>query len=349
MLNDTILDQIDEIEFAGIFSEMEVCAAMAAVYEKHATILEQAIQPADFEFFTETLVPGVGYKKDGEDSGTESKETKTETKKTESSSNEKIGGKDLKDETDSKKSKTIWLRKVANFLEKLVSVGIRLIQRMLAHFSKEQVKKIFDAPTKKAKVPSSMVNVAKACINLLIYEYMMSVFIALSAGNNNLYTWCKNTMKRLTDPNLLSDKNMDFIGQLIVKFEENRPALGGANIEYLNILTGLMKKVNESGTHIPELFEIVEDLTHKLKKYKFDVKKLELNKAKESKISSDRLSNINTMLSAIKVCTHEHSKQIIEFLKSIAKLVKDDKEVTIEAVMKDVHAIKTEKQVSKPF
>lgn len=343
MLNDTILDQIDEIEFAGIFSEMEVCAAMAAVYEKHATILEQAIQPADFEFFTETLVPGVGYVKDDEE------DTGTESKKTESSSNEKIGGKDLKEEDNSKKSKTIWLRRVANFLEKLVTVGIRLIQRVLGHFSKEHVKKIFDTPAKKAKVPSSMVRTAKACIDLLIYEYMMSVFIALSAGNNNLYNWCKNTMKRLTDPNLLDDKNVVTIGQMIERFEENRPALGGANIEYLNILTGLMKKVDNNGTHIPELFEIVEDLTHKLKKYKFDVKKLELKKAKESKISSDRLSNVNTMLSAIKVCTHEHSKQIIEFLKSIAKLVKDDKEVTIEAVMKDVHTVKSDASVSKPL
>lgn len=315
-MNQNILESIDKIELCGIFSEMEVCAALAANYEKQAVIIEHALVPSDFDFYMES---------------------KSSDDKKDEDIDETLGIKKTEDPDEDPKA--VWLRKVWQYIKKFSLIGIRLIERLIVSFKKSKVAKVFESAANKNKVPADVLSVAKASTKLVVFEYLLSVFLVVSVSDTKIYRWCVSTMHTLADPKMIPEKfaSVDDLVKAVAASQPVKPILKGNIAEYYNIIDSAYKKIDESSTHIPELFEILADFTGKLKKFKYDLKIAEYKDIKENKkVSADRMHNVNEMLSKLEKITHDHSKASLKYMRNVAKLVDDNKTVSIEAAMHNI-------------
>lgn len=331
MKNNYILEAIDNIELATVFSEMEVCLAIAANCEKQATILEYATVPSDFEFYMEAL-----SEKDKASDSTSTESTGKESNDKATTDSKEVAPK-TEDATPAYKEeqvKGVWIKKFVVYVRKIFSAGVRLFGKILGKAVKS-FDKVFDSEENKNKVPAEVLETAKGLVGLVLLDYKLLATSVIGITDEPVFKWTNNAVKVIQIPDIMK-KGPDII-QNIKNTEKNAPVIERTvdkkSGELLGIVDESYKKMFEPQTHIKELNEIVWEFATSLSKFTYDIDIEALNSAKENKISRSQMDKFTIISNTIQHLISTHERVAMNFLLNICELVKEGKQVTIPAAM----------------
>lgn len=302
-MNELLLDSIDKIEMSSLFSEMEVLASLMSVYEKQKVIIENAINPADF---TDLYV----MEADG------SKESPTDKK-----------------EDETKDVKAVWLKKLGMYLKKFFAFGIRLIERFAKSINQHLIEKRFKTAAASARVPKEVKKVIRNATVLILIEYSIAVTYPLAVKNDAVYKWCDKSMKEVSQPNFI-DKYVTDPSYKITHMWSDRPevSFSGKLGEFVNQLNTYYRKLYDGEPGIPECAQVLNDFGGHLKHYQDDIKIAELKELDDTHKNKARYKDINNGISSLFKLACEHGKAVMDCIKTICDLVKDEKEVNMTVV-----------------
>lgn len=356
MKNNYILEAIDNIELATVFSEMEVCLAIAANCEKQATILEYATVPSDFEFYMEALsekekasAVDADFTELNEDGS-----NKTSLATTSNSTSAKATGKESNGTTSDSKElapksevtapatkeeqvKAVWIKKFVVYVRKIFSTGVRLLGKIIGKAVKS-FDKVFDTEENRNKVPVEVLETAKGLVGLVLFDYKLLATSVIGITDEPVFKWTNNAVKVLQIPDIMK-KGPDII-QNIKNAEKNTPVIERTvdkkSGELLGIVAAAYKKMFEPQTHIKELNEIVWEFGTSLSKFTYDIDIEALNSAKENKLSRSQMDKFAAISNTIQHLISTHERVAMNFLLNICELVKEGKQVTIPAAMEGI-------------
>lgn len=349
MKNNYILEAIDNIELATVFSEMEVCLAIAANCEKQATILEYATVPSDFEFYMEALsekdktnAVDADFTELNEDGSNKTTSTTTSTRATngnDTSDSKEVAPKSevIAPTTKEEQVKAVWIKKFAVYVRKIFSAGVRLLGKIIGKAVKS-FDKVFDTEENRNKVPVEVLETAKGLVGLVLFDYKLLATSVIGITDEPVFKWTNNAVTVLQIPDIMK-KGPDII-QNIKNAEKNTPVIERTvdkkSGELLGIVAAAYKKMFEPQTHIKELNEIVWEFATSLSKFTYDIDIEALNSAKENKISRSQMDKFTIISNTIQHMISTHETAAMKFLLNICGLVKDGKQVTIPAAMEGI-------------
>jgi len=302
-MNELLLDSIDKIEMSSLFSEMEVLASLMSVYEKQKVIIENAINPADF---TDLYV----MEADG------SKESPTDKK-----------------EDETKDVKAVWLKKLGMYLKKFFAFGIRLIERWAKSINQHFIEKRFDSAAAKARVPMDVRKVIRNGTILVIMEYLVASCYPAAVKNEAVYKRCNATLKEVSQPNYMGKFISDPAYNLNhIAMGQPSGAINKKVGEFQQEIRTFYRNCKDGEPSITTCAKVLNDFGGRLKHYKDDIKIAELKELDDTHKNKARYKDINNGISELFKLACEHGKAVMDCIKTICDLVKDEKEVNMNVV-----------------
>lgn len=302
-MNELLLDSIDKIEMSSLFSEMEVLASLMSVYEKQKVIIENAINPADF---TDLYV----MEADG------SKESPTDKK-----------------EDETKEVKAVWLKKLGMYLKKFFAFGIRLIERFAKSINQRLIERRMDNAAASARVPKEVKKVIRNATVLILLEYSIAATYPLAVKNDAVYKWCDKSLKEVSQPHFIG-KYISDPSYKIAHMWSDRPTvnLSGKLGKFVNQLNTYYRILYDGEPGFSKCAQVLNDFGGHLKHYQDDIKIAELKELDDTHKNKARYKDINNGISSLFKLACEHGKAIMDCIKTICDLVKDEKEVNMTVV-----------------
>lgn len=303
-MNELLLDSIDKIEMSSLFSEMEVLASLMSVYEKQKVIIENAINPADF---TDLYV----MEADG------SKESPADKK-----------------EDETKEVKAVWLKKLGMYLKKFFAFGIRLIERFAKSINQRLIERRFKTAAASARVPKEVKKVIRNATVLMLIEYSIATTYPLAVKNDAVYKWCDKSLKEVSQPNFIG-KYITDPSYKITHMWSDRPSgitFSGKLGEFVTQLNTYYRTLYDGEPSIVDCAKVLNDFGGHLKHYQDDIKIAELKELDDTHKNKARYKDINNGISSLFKLACEHGKAVMDCIKTICDLVKDEKEVNMTVV-----------------